>query len=147
MQIFVDSIGERCFKRVFELKDQIGEYVARKGNPFPQFSDPEWILDTCLISPCISVTRKCDCKANISLYTFCITNFFMTSHIFQSYHIESLLTLRILHNPFCSQIWVQLKVPDLKSNKTLRKTLSAPFRMDVEDALWIMQVEFIDMQC
>lgn len=110
----------KVLKRVFEQKDQSGEFMARKGNPFPQFSDPEWILDTCLISPCISVTRKYDCKANISLYTFCIINFFMTSHIFQPYHIESLRTLIILHNPFCSKIWVQLKVPDIKSNKTLQ---------------------------
>jgi hypothetical protein len=35
----------KVLKTVFELKDQIGEFVARKGKPVPQFSDPEWMTD------------------------------------------------------------------------------------------------------
>jgi hypothetical protein len=33
-------------KRVFELKYQIGKFVARKGKPVLQFSDPEWVIDS-----------------------------------------------------------------------------------------------------
>jgi hypothetical protein len=32
-------------KRVFELKDQIGEFMVCKGKPVPQFNDPEWMTD------------------------------------------------------------------------------------------------------
>jgi hypothetical protein len=35
----------KVLERVFELKDQIGEFVARKGKPVPQFNDPEWMTD------------------------------------------------------------------------------------------------------
>jgi hypothetical protein len=35
----------KALKRIIELKDQIGELVARKGKPVPQFSDLEWMTD------------------------------------------------------------------------------------------------------
>jgi hypothetical protein len=41
------------------MKDQIGEFMARKGEPVPQFNDPEWMTDFGYLtdlSPCISVT-------------------------------------------------------------------------------------------
>jgi hypothetical protein len=49
--------------------------------------------------------------------------------------------LSVLKSEFISRF------QDFKSNETLLKTFSAPFSMDVEDALGIMQIELIDMQC
>jgi hypothetical protein len=44
IQRFVGSVGE-VLKRVFELKDQIGEFVASKGKPVTHFNDPKWMTD------------------------------------------------------------------------------------------------------
>jgi hypothetical protein len=104
-------------KRVFELKDQIDEFMVRKENPVPQINEPERISDFGYLTD-ISLHLS---DLNIRLQgknqfihnlhdqiksfqkNFVYGKFSIktiTSHTFQSCYIARLLTLRNIAQPF-----------------------------------------------
>jgi hypothetical protein len=101
----------KVLKRVFEQKDQIGEFVARKGKPVHQFSDPEWMTDFEYLTDIslhlndLNIRLQDKSKLIHNLYDqmkFVRTNSVygkfifkrMTSHTFKPYHNLRILTLR-----------------------------------------------------
>ena len=158
----------RFLKRVFDLKEEIGTFMANKGKAVHQFEDPNWMADfgylTDISLHLNDLNIRLQGKNNMlemlhnlfdQVKTFETKLRLWEVHLLRGdfTHFPTLSQCEVHNNEKYSEALSSLRFDfrnrfqDFRSNENQLKLFSTPFSINVEGAPSNMQMELIELQC